>query len=72
MSEYSEKCPSQFPGVEANVLKCLVLSDQQHKTQKYCVYNLRRQSANSTHWRSWNQRIMAFIYLFLIIFLPID
>lgn len=34
MSEKDEKCQSHFPGVERDVLKCLILSDNPSKTPK--------------------------------------
>lgn len=38
-SENSEKCPPEFPRVHSDVLKCLVLSDQQSWTQRSSVYS---------------------------------
>ncbi len=37
-SENSEKDPSQYPSAHADIIKCLVLSDQQVKNQKHSMY----------------------------------
>lgn len=33
-----KKYPSQFPRAQGDVIKCLILLDQQTKTQRYSVY----------------------------------
>lgn len=48
MSENSEKCPSQFPRVEDDIFKCLVLSDNSPKPQ-IIVFTILEENQKTGH-----------------------
>lgn len=62
-SENSEKRRSQYPRSKGDIIKCLLLSDQNSKTQKYLInYNVRpRTAANSHTWEPGTIKCVTFL-----------
>lgn len=59
-SQHREKCPSQLPGVQGDVFKSFVPSDQQSKTLRYSVHNHREQTADPHTGEAGNSSCSAF------------
>ncbi len=59
MSENGEKYMPQFSRAQVDIYKCVVLSNQRYKIQRYSVYNYvkQRKAANPSHLRIWKQRM---------------
>lgn len=49
LSENNEKCPSQFTEAQVNVIKCLVLSDQQSKRRHVSFISHKTKKSSISH-----------------------